>query len=56
MANQIVPLNGHVRIQAWEKQDDGTEKQIYNKTIKNLIVNAGKESILKYLGNITGGG
>jgi hypothetical protein len=56
VANQIVPLNGHVRIQAWEKQDDGTEKQIYNKTIKNLIVNAGKESILKYLGNITGGG
>ena len=56
MANQIVPLNGHVKIQAWEKQDDGTEKQVYNKTIKNLIVNAGKESILKYLGNITGGG
>ena len=56
MANQIVPLNGHVRIQAWEKQDDGTEKQVYNKTIKNLVVNAGKESILKYLGNITGGG
>jgi hypothetical protein len=56
VANQIVPLNGHVKIQAWEKQDDGTEKQVYNKTIKNLIVNAGKESILKYLGNITGGG
>ena len=56
MANQIVPLNGHVKIQAWEKQDDGTEKQVYNKTIKNLVVNAGKESILKYLGNITGGG
>ncbi len=56
MANQIVPLNGHVRIQAWEKQDDGTEKKVYNKTIKNLVVNAGKESILKYLGNITGGG
>ena len=56
MTNQIVPLNGHVRIQAWEKQEDGTEKQIYNKTIKNLVVNAGKESILKYLGNIAGGG
>ena len=56
MTNQIIPLNGHVRIQAWEKQEDGTEKQVYDRTIKNLVVNAGKESILKYLGNITGGG
>lgn len=56
MTKMIVPLNGHVRIQAWEKQEDGTEKEIYNRTIKNLVVNAGKESILKYLGNITGGG
>lgn len=52
----LVPLNGHVRVRAWEKQPDGTEKEVYNKTIKNLIVTAGKQTILKYIGNITGGG
>jgi hypothetical protein len=56
MSNQTIPLNGHVRIQAWEKQEDGTEKEVYNKLIKNLIVDVGKDSILKYLGNISGGG
>ena len=56
MADVLVPLNGHVRVRAWEKQPDGTEKEVYNKTIKNLIVTAGKQTILKYIGNITGGG
>ena len=56
MSSQTIPLNGHVRIQAWEKQEDGTEKEVYNKLIKNLIVDVGKDSILKYLGNISGGG
>ena len=56
MANQIVPLNGHVRVRAWEKQPDGTEKEVYDKTIKNLVVDVGKETILKHIGNITGGG
>ena len=56
MSNQIIPLNGHVRVRAWEKQEDGSEIQVYDKTIKNLVVDAGKESILKYLGNISGGG
>ena len=56
MADILVPLNGHVRIRAWEKQPDGTEKEVYDKTIKNLIVDAGKVSILKFLGNLTGGG
>ena len=56
MADILVPLNGHVRVRAWEKQPDGTEKEVYDKTIKNLIVDAGKSSILKYIGNITGGG
>ena len=50
MADIIVPLNGHVRIRAWEKQPDGTEKEVYDKTIKNLVVDAGKVSILKYIG------
>jgi len=56
VADILVPLNGHVRVRAWEKQEDGTEKQVYDKTIKNLIVDAGKHSILKYIGNISGGG
>jgi hypothetical protein len=56
VADVLVPLNGHVRVRAWEKQPDGTEKEVYNKTIKNLIVTAGKQTILKYIGNITGGG
>ena len=56
MADILVPLNGHVKIRAWEKQADGTEIEVYNKTIKNLIVDAGKVSILKYIGNISGGG
>jgi hypothetical protein len=56
MSNQIISLNGHVKIQAWEKQDDGTEKEVFNKIIKNLVVDVGKDSILKYLGNMSGGG
>ena len=56
MADILVPLNGHVRVRAWEKQPDGTEKEVYDKTIKNLLVTVGKVSILKYLGNISGGG
>ena len=56
MSDEIIPLNGHVRIRAWEKQPDGTEIVIKDDTIKNLIVNVGKDSILKYLGNISGGG
>lgn len=55
MSNQIIPLNGHVKVRAWEKQSDGTEKEVYNKTIKNLIVDVGKESLLKYIGNLGGG-
>jgi hypothetical protein len=53
--SEIIALNGHVRVRAWEKQDDGSEKQIYDKTIKNLIVTVGKESLLKYIGNLGGG-
>jgi hypothetical protein len=56
MTEIIIPLNGHVRIRAWEKQEDGSEIQIHDQTIKNLIVDAGKESILKGLGNLGGGG
>lgn len=52
MAKEIViPLNGHVHVKAWEKQPDGSEKVVKDDTIKNLVVTAGKDSILKYLGN-----
>jgi hypothetical protein len=56
MSNQIISLNGHVKIQAWEKQDDGSEKEVYNNLIKNLVVDVGKDSILRYLGNMSSSG
>jgi len=56
VASNVIALNGHLRIRAWEKQADGTEKLIKDDTIKNLIVDVGKDSIMKRLGNMTGGG
>ena len=56
MASQTVPFNGHLRIKAWEKQPDGSEKLVKDTLIKNLIVDVGKDSIMKRIGNMTGGG
>ena len=56
MSKEIVPLNGHVHIKVYEKQADGSEKLVRDSLNKNLVVNVGKDSILKYIGNITGGG
>jgi hypothetical protein len=56
VANTIIPFNGHLRIRAWEKQADGSEKLIKDDLIKNLIVNVGKDSVMKRVGNMTGGG
>ena len=56
MANHIIPLNGHLRIKAWEKQVDGTEKLVKDDLIKNLIVDVGKDSLLKLIANMSGGG
>ena len=56
MANNIIPLNGHLRIKAWEKQADGTEKLVKDDLIKNLIVDVGKDAIMKLLANMSGGG
>ena len=56
MVSNVIALNGHLRIRAWEKQADGTEKLVKDDTIKNLIVDVGKDSIMKRLGNMTGGG
>jgi len=54
--NNVIALNGHLRIRAWEKQADGTEKLVKDDLIKNLIVDVGKDSIMKRIGNMTGGG
>ncbi len=43
-------LKGRIHIRAWEKQPDGSELLIKDDTFSNLIVTAGKVSILKYLG------
>ena len=56
MPNNIIALNGHLRIRAWEKQVDGTEKLVKDDLIKNLIVDVGKDAVMKRLGNMTGGG
>jgi len=56
VARETTPLNGHVHIKAWEKQADGSEKLIKDDIIKNLIVTVGKDAILRYISNITGGG
>ena len=56
MPNNIIALNGHLRIRAWEKQVDGTEKLVKDDLIKNLIVDVGKDTVMKRLGNMTGGG
>lgn len=56
MAVNNFKYTGKVRIRAWEKQEDGSEKLIKDTVSDNLLVTTGKESILKYLGNITGGG
>ena len=56
MPNNIVPLNGHLRIRSWEKQADGTEKIVKDDLIKNLIVDVGKDAIMKLIANMSGGG
>jgi len=56
VARETTPLNGHVHIKAWDKQADGSEKLIKDDIIKNLIVTVGKDAILRYISNITGGG
>lgn len=52
--------NGKIHIKFYELKHNilGTpyEELVEDRTISNLIVNDGKASILKYLGNISGGG
>jgi len=50
---EVVALKGHVRIRAWKKLKNGGEEMVHDHTIKNLIVNVGKDSILKHIGGPT---
>lgn len=56
MVKEPTPLNGHVHIKVWEKQADGTEKVVKDDLIKNLVVTAGKDSLMKFISNISGVG
>jgi hypothetical protein len=53
---RLKALKGRVHIKAWQKQSDGSEKLIKDTIFDNLIVNVGKDSILRTLGNLSCGG
>jgi len=47
---RLKALKGRVHIKAWQKNEDGTETVIKDDIFDNLIVNVGKDSILRALG------
>lgn len=51
-AERLKALKGRVHIKAWQKQPDGTEKVIKDTVFDNLVVNTGKDSILRRLGGL----
>lgn len=51
-SERLKALKGRVHIKAWQKQPDGTEKVIKDTVFDNLIVNTGKDSILRQLGGL----
>ena len=53
---RLKAMKGKVHIKAWQKQSDGSEKLIKDTTFDNLLVNTGKDSILRTLGALTCGG
>jgi len=55
VAKETITLKGRVHITAYEKNILGTEYISYEKLFDNLLVTVGKDSILRFLGNITGG-
>lgn len=60
ISNQALGLKGRIHIKAWQKNDFyknaiGSEYVSENRIFDNLIVDVGKDTILRYLGNITGG-
>lgn len=44
---RLKALKGRIHIMAWQRNDDGTETLIKDDTFDNLIVNVGKDSILR---------
>jgi len=53
---RLKAMKGKVHIKAWQKQEDGSEIVIKDTTFDNLVVNVGKDSILRTLGALTCGG
>ena len=49
-SERLKALKGRVHIKAWQKLDDGSEVIIKDTTFDNMIVNVGKDSILRKLG------
>jgi hypothetical protein len=49
-SERLKALKGRIHIKAWQKQEDGTEVVIKDTIFDNLIVNVGKDSILRSLG------
>ncbi len=58
MSKEYLGLHGKVHITAWQRQPDGSEILIKDDTFDNIIVNVGKDTILKGLGgaDLTGFG
>jgi hypothetical protein len=53
---RLKAMKGRIHIKAWQKQLDGSEKLIKDTTFDNLVVNVGKDSILRTLGALSCGG
>ena len=53
---RLKAMKGRIHIKAWQKQSDGSEKLIKDTTFDNLVVNTGKDSILRTLGSLASGG
>jgi|TARA_R110002096_G_scaffold382507_2_gene576371 hypothetical protein len=50
---RLKAMKGKVHIKAWQKQEDGSEIVIKDTTFDNLIVNTGKDSILRRIGGLS---
>ena len=55
IGNDSIGLHGAYHIKVWEKTPIGTEILVRDDVKKNLLVTVGKDTILKYLGEVTGG-
>lgn len=53
--NSKITLRGAYHITVFQKQADGSEIKIRDDIKKNLLVTVGKDTLLKYIGEVTGG-